>query len=339
MNPPSAAALAAAAAPAGRARAWAMTCAVAVLFIWITFILVARGSARATLTPLDIAWLRFLFSGLVVLPFAWRLRHALREGLAAGAVPAGRAGAIALRRALVLCAVGGVGYSLFAYSGFFHAPVAHAVVLLPGGLPLWSTIAAIVLLGERLTLPRLVGVALILAGGAAVAGRSIVEGASGTWRGDLLFVGASMCWALYGVLCRRWRVGAWQATVAIALCALALAVPAYALAVALGAVPSALARAPSSEIAFQAVYQGGMSMLVAGYAFTQVVAHFGPVRTTMFTAIVPPLAALAAVPVLGEPLLPSALVGLALVTLGLLVGTGVLAWPARPPGPAPGSGR
>jgi len=55
-----------------------------------------------------------------------------------------------------------------------------------------------------------------------------------------------------------------------------------------------------------------------------VVAHYGPVRTTMFTAVVPPLAALAAVPVLGEPLAASALLGLACVTLGLLVGIGVL---------------
>jgi drug/metabolite transporter (DMT)-like permease len=94
-------------------------------------------------------------------------------------------------------------------------------------------------------------------------------------------------------------------------------------------VPSRLASAPWGEIVFQAVYQGGLAMLVAGVAFTQVVAHYGPVRTTMFTSMVPPLAALAAVPVLGEPLAASALVGLACVTLGLLVGTGAVRWPGR----------
>jgi drug/metabolite transporter (DMT)-like permease len=115
---------------------------------------------------------------------------------------------------------------------------------------------------------------------------------------------------------------------------LVLAVPAYALAVASGTVHSMLTTAPWREIVFQGVYQGGVAMLVAGYAFTQVVAHFGPVRTTMFTAIVPPLAALAAVPVLGEPLAPSALVGLACVTLGLLVGSGAIAWRHRAQGVA-----
>jgi drug/metabolite transporter (DMT)-like permease len=61
-------------------------------------------------------------------------------------------------------------------------------------------------------------------------------------------------------------------------------------------------------------------MLIAGLAFTQVVTTFGPVRTTMMTALVPSLAALSAVPLLGEPLSPTALGGLACVTLGLLFG-------------------
>jgi drug/metabolite transporter (DMT)-like permease len=321
---------------------------VAVLCIWVSFILVARGSARATLSPLDIAWLRFAFSGLVVLPLAWHLRHRLIAGLAGPPVrepprvadaAAGAAGLapwrIALRRAAALGLSGGVGYSLLAYSGFFLAPVSHAAVLLPGSLPLWSALGALVLLGERLTLARLAGVALILAGAAAVAGASMLDtftqpqGGGSTWRGDLLFVAASITWALYGVLCRRWRIGALPATAAVALVSLVLFVPAYGLAVAAGLVPSQLAAAPWREIAFQAVYQGGLAMLVAGFAFTQVVSHYGPVRTTMFTAIVPPLAALAAVPVLGEPLAASALLGLACVTLGLLVGSGAIdaGWP------------
>lgn len=303
--------------------------ALAVLVIWISFILVARGSARGTLTALDITWLRFVVSGLVVLPFAWHFRRALIAGLTVGFdadigsdLPRG----VALRRALALAYFGGLGYCLFAYHGFFHAPVAHAAVLLPGSLPLWSALAAWLLLGERLTAARLVGLALILAGGAAVAGDSLREalGGRGTWRGDLLFIAASLCWGVYGVLCRRWRVGALPATAAIALVMLVAVVPAYPLAVLAGLVPSRLADAPAGEIAFQALYQGGLAMLVAGVAFTQVVAHYGPVRTTMFTAIVPPLAALAAVPVLGEPLAASALLGLACVTLGLLVGSGVV---------------
>jgi len=125
---------------------------------------------------------------------------------------------------------------------------------------------------------------------------------------------------LYSVLCRRWHLDAVPATCAIAIGCLASFVPLFAASVAIGLVPTQLASAPWSEIAFQAVYQGGFSMLLAGVAFTQVVETFGPVRTTMITAVVPVLAALFAVPLLGEPLTAVGALGLACVTLGLLIG-------------------
>jgi drug/metabolite transporter (DMT)-like permease len=124
-------------------------------------------------------------------------------------------------------------------------------------------------------------------------------------------------------------VGAIDATLAIAVGCLASYVPLYALGVAGGLVPSGLGVAPWREIALLAIYQGGVVMLLSGLAFTQVVATFGPVSTTMITAIVPPAAALLAVPVLGEPLGGAALGGLACVTVGLLVGLR----PAAGPGP------
>jgi drug/metabolite transporter (DMT)-like permease len=303
-----------------RARGIGALCALAVLLIWTSFILVSRGSATRTLTAWDIAWLRYLFAGLVVLPIVlWRWR-ALRAGLG---------GDEALRRGAALTLTAGIGYCLLAYSGFFFAPAAHAAVLMPGSLPLWTALFAIWLLGERLGPWRIVGLALIVGGDLLVGGSSLLAAVrgdgAGTWRGDLLFICAGMSWSLYGVLCRRWRVGAIDATLAVALGCLLTAVPAYALAVASGALTSRLALAPWGEIAFQALFQGGLAMLVAGVAFTQVVATFGPVRTTMITALVPVLAALAAVPLLGEPLGPAAWGGLVCVTLGLLLGTGVLA--------------
>lgn len=47
-------------------------------------------------------------------------------------------------------------------------------------------------------------------------------------------------------------------------------------------------------------------MFGAGVAFTQAVKTFGPVRTTMVTALVPVLATLLAVPLLGEPITTTA---------------------------------
>jgi drug/metabolite transporter (DMT)-like permease len=193
---------------------------------------------------------------------------------------------------------------------------------MPGSLPLWTALFAMLMLGDRINATRAAGLSLIVVGDLMVGGGSLWQAFQGgsTWKGDLLFLAAGMTWALYGVLCRRWRVGAVDATLAIATGCLFSYVPLFIVAAGSGALHSGLGTAPWREIAFQAVYQGGFSMLVAGLAFTQVVATFGPVRTTMLTSLVPALAALSAVPVLGEALSTAALVGLVCVSGGLLLG-------------------
>jgi drug/metabolite transporter (DMT)-like permease len=290
-------------------------CALAVLCIWSSFILIARTSAKHTLTAFDIAFVRFVFAGVLVLPLlAWRAARAGRFG---AALPG-----LSLAQVVTLGAVAGVGYCGLAYSGFFFAPASHGAILLPGSQPLWTAIGAALLLGERIAAMRYVGLGLIVAGVLFVGGASLSTALQGgeVWKGDLLFMCASFCWSLYAVLCRKWRIGAIDSTLAVAICCLVTAVPLYALGAALGAWPSRLGEAAWSEILFQGLYQGGLAMLIAGVAFSQVVATFGPLRTSMITALVPVISALAAVPLLGEPLTTPTLFGLLCVTLGLVLG-------------------
>jgi drug/metabolite transporter (DMT)-like permease len=68
------------------------------------------------------------------------------------------------------------------------------------------------------------------------------------------------------------------------------------------------------------VFQGVGSVVISGITFTKMIQHFGPVRSTMITALVPGLSALLAVLVLGEPLGWNVLAGLALVTAGIVFG-------------------
>ncbi len=77
-------------------------------------------------------------------------------------------------------------------------------------------------------------------------------------------------------------------------------------------------------------------MVISGITFTQMVRHFGPVRSTMITDLVPGLSALGAVAVLGEPMHWNLLAGLALVTGGILLG--VRAAKPSSPAPAPSGG-
>jgi drug/metabolite transporter (DMT)-like permease len=307
-----------------------LLCALAVLAIWTSFILIARVSAARTLSPFDIAFVRFVFAGAVGLVLWPRFGATLKRELTPpqGGTP--------WPRLALLTALAGVGYCSLAYSGFFYAPVAHASVLLPGSLPMWTALWAAWLLRDRITGPRALGLGLMVAGDLLVGGASLWEGLRGgqSWRGDVLFMGASACWGLYTVLCRHWRLSAMTATLAVALGCLVSAVPFYAVGVASGLVPSQLSRAGWGEILFQGLYQGGFSMWLAGLAFTQVVVTFGPIRTTLLTSTVPVLAALLAVPLLGEALSAYALVGLVCVTLGLLLGLYALRQQAAAPLPS-----
>jgi drug/metabolite transporter (DMT)-like permease len=302
--------------PSHRRTLWiGIGCAAGVLVIWTSFILIARVSAKGHLSPFDIAFVRFAFSGLIALPVVFLRGGWLLEQLA----PDPR---LALQRGAALVATAGIGYCSFAYSGFFFAPVSHAVVLLPGSLPLYTAVLAALLVGERFRRARLIGLAAIVAGNLLIGGASLLQAIGGddTWKGDVLFVGAAVSWAMYSVLCRRWHLDAVPATCAIAIGCLASYVPLFVLGAATGLVPTKLTSAPWSEIAFQAIYQGGLSMLLAGVAFTQVVKTFGPVRTTMITAVVPVLATILAWPLLGEAMTPVGGVGLVCVTVGLLIG-------------------
>jgi drug/metabolite transporter (DMT)-like permease len=81
-----------------------------------------------------------------------------------------------------------------------------------------------------------------------------------------------------------------------------------------------MAQASWAEILYQSVFQGVGSVVISGITFTQMIRTFGPVKSTMITALVPGLSALGAVVFLGEPLSWNLWAGLALVTGGILFG-------------------
>ena len=270
----------------------------------------------ATLTPFDIALLRILGASCILLPWgAWLVRSGTARGwLGLSPLP--------WRTTALTGLFGGLLYAMFAYAGFFYAPAAHASVLMPGSLPLWTTLLAALILHDRITPARALGLAFIVAGDLLVGGASLLKAFSGgeVWKGDLLFMSAAFCWACYSVLARKFGLDAVRATIAITTFAFITYVPAYSLLLATGGVTSRLGAVPVGDVVFQVLFQGVGSVVISGITFTQMVRHFGPVRTTMITALVPGLSAMGAVLFLGEPLSPYLLAGLALVTVGILFG-------------------
>jgi drug/metabolite transporter (DMT)-like permease len=297
--------------------------AVITVLVWTGFIVIARASAARSLGPLDLALARICGASLVLVPWgAWMVMKDLRQKDGTTASSLFGLSPLSLRVTAGAGILGGVFYAALAYSGFFFAPAGHASVLMPGSLPLWTTLLAALVLRDRITPGRAFGLALIVAGDLVVGGRSLLHAFEGgeVWKGDLLFMSAAFCWACYSVVARRHGLDAVRATIAITVFALLTYVPVYSLLVAGGVVVSRIGSAPWGEVAFQMLFQGVGSVVISGITFTKMIQYFGPVRSTMITALVPGLSAFGAVIWLDEPLQWNLIAGLLLVTAGILFG-------------------
>jgi drug/metabolite transporter (DMT)-like permease len=268
-------------------------------------------------------------ASVVLLPWGWWLVQRDRL-LGVGQSSLFGLSPLSLRVTATVGLFGGLLYALLAYSGFAFAPAVHASVLMPGSLPLWTALMAVLVLQDRITPLRALGLGLIVLGDLMVGGASLLHAFDGgeVWKGDVLFMVAALCWGTYSVLARRHRLDAVRATIAITAFACVSYVPVY-LALTLGQVVRGhVFTAPLGEVLFQIVFQGWGSVVISGITFTKMIQHFGPVRSTMITALVPGLSALGAVLFLGEPLHWNLLAGLALVTMGILFGVRVAAIPS-----------
>ncbi|MBY0613798.1 MAG: DMT family transporter [Beijerinckiaceae bacterium] len=280
---------------------------VAVL-IWGSYIAYARFGVNAGLNPADFAFMRFASSGLVMLPFL------LRQGI-------GDLMGVGWPRGIVIMLLTGPLFIVLSTAGFQFAPLAHGAVLQPGTATIAGLLFAIFMLGDKPDPSRLFGTLIVLIGLVTVAGSSLFSLTTpDSWKGDLLFIIAGLCWALFTILLKRWRIDAIPATAIVAVLSAFIIVPYYLAFVGFAHFLSI----PTHVIVVQVVVQGLLSGVVAMMAFSQAVKTLGGAKAAVFPALVPATAILAGIPVAGE--LPTLLqtVGLIAVSVGLLLAIGVV---------------
>jgi drug/metabolite transporter (DMT)-like permease len=268
--------------------------------IWAGFILVSRHGGKSVLTGWDVTALRFGVGALIALFFLPRV-----------ALPP-------YKVILLFSVFGGVGYAIAVYVAFRLAPAAHAAVLLPGALPFSTAVIAWLWLRQKPSPSQRIALMLVFVGIALTAADTLSHGAHLTGMqmfGDLLFLCGSSFWAVFTLLLRRYPVPPLTAAVSTTLGSAILYLPIWWL-----FLPSTLNQAPAAEIAMQAIYQGVLVVFVAMMLYTFAVRRLGAQTVALLMAIVPGLAAIAAVPVLGEPLSMLTLAGLGAVTTGALLG-------------------
>ena len=278
------------------ATAWGIACGAGAALFWALGFVAARQGVTSGLSPLVIALHRFVWPGLALLPLVARNNFAdLRM--------------IGLSRAAALALFGGLPLALLSYVGYVLVPLGHGAVIQPSCAALGGLVLARLVLKEPLPARRIAGAAVIVIGLAVIGAEALrTIGAHGVL-GDLLFVAAGSCFAIFGILIRHWRIGAIRATAVTSVLSLA------GLPILLSSFDNMIA-AGLYENAMQAVIQGALAGAGAIYLFTRAVVLLGASRAVLFPSLVPPFTLLVGYFTIGEAPTLSQLVGLVIVIVG-----------------------
>src|SRR5437762_5613502 len=168
-------------------KATGVICALIVVALFAGFTLVSRLGLTNALTVPDIALLRFGVAGLLLFPLM--LKYGLRP--------------LRSIQAAGLAFAGGLGFAMFAYTGFRLAPASHGAVLLHGTIPLFTLLILYLTVREPIGRAQKIGFALILAGILAMAWDSVSDSTPRQLIGDGALLLAAICWSTYGVKVKR----------------------------------------------------------------------------------------------------------------------------------------
>src|SRR5262249_4590632 len=160
------------------------------------------------------------------------------------------------------------------------------------------------------------GLVLIVVGIAAIAGFSAFAG-GGAWRGHLLLLAAAAMWAVYTLGFKRSGLTAIEAAALVAVWSTVLLVPLGA-----PALVQAVAAGQAFDLIVQASVQGVLSGVAAIVLYGVAISRLGATRGAALTALVPVLAAILSVPVLGAWPTPATVLAIVMTTLGVMFAAG-----------------
>ncbi len=223
---------------------------------------------------------------------------------------------------LLQALLGMVGYTLFLYAALETSSSVNAGVI-SAMSPATITIAAVILLGERVTRIGVAGIALSIVGVLLVvlAGQS---GASGlaVSVGDLLLVASVVVWTAYVIVSRRLRTPPITATAVQVALSVAVLLPVLAI---VGA-PAEPTAAGWFGLAWIIVFPSALAYLLWNIA----AATLGPAKTGVFLNLLPVFTTIIAL-ALGDVVTVWQIVGGVIVLVGVYLATRPPRVPADPP--------
>jgi drug/metabolite transporter (DMT)-like permease len=282
------------------ARRFGRLAAAGAVLIWAVWVVGTRQAVTHAVDPFALGLLRFGVPAVVFLPIWWRL----------GGRPKG------LSPLLMIGLMGaGAPFFILVAIAMRDASAAEIGPLLPGTMPLMVALFSGLLFGERFSRCQGLGIVLIVAGVAAIGGEDMLIGAK-SWRAHALLLSGAGLWATYTVSFKRSGLSSLAATALISLWSTLALLP-WGLAGLWTGVRNGLGGIVLIQSIIQGLFSGVLAILLYGAAVTRLGATAG----AAFVALVPALAAVIAIPVLGEWPTPGAVIGIAATTVGVAMMT------------------
>jgi drug/metabolite transporter (DMT)-like permease len=274
-------------------------CGVGSALGWAAGFVAAKHGVAVGLSPADLAFHRFFWSGLLLMPLV------LRDGIS-------DLGGIGWGRGLVMSILSGPPQAMIAYTGFMLVPLGHGTTIQPACAALSGLILATLVLGEHPTAQRIIGGLTIIAGLLVFGAESIATIGSHGVGGDLLFATAGLFWAIFGTLLRYWRVSGIRAVAMVGALSVVVFAPLHALLVGY----DGILRMSLAENLLQVVVQGILAGVLPIFLFARAVILLGAGRAATFPALVPGFSLVIGYLALGVVPSIAQLVGLVIVVIG-----------------------
>jgi drug/metabolite transporter (DMT)-like permease len=274
-------------------------CGTAASLGWAAGFVAAKHGISVGFSPADLAFHRFFWTGLLLMPLA--LRAGLRN-----------LGGIGWGRGLVMSVLAGPPQAMLAYTGFILVPLGHGTTIQPGCAALFGLILATAMLGEKATATRVIGGATIVAGLIVFGAESLATIGHEGVGGDLLFATAGFFWASFGTVLRLWQVPGTRAAALVAALSVAVYAPLHGVLIGY----QAMLHMNLWETLLQVVVQGVLAGALPIYLFARSIVLLGAGRAATFPALVPGFSLIIGYLALGiVPSIPQ-LVGLVIVVIG-----------------------
>ena len=267
--------------------------------IFSGWFVVTRFSVTRELRIWDITALRFGIGAVLLAPAV--LRRGSRLPIAAW------------REGLLFSLLWGAPFVLLVALGLRLTSAALAASIAPTLMPVFAGLFAWSCLREKQGTARWLGYAAILAGLACLTIAGAVTHGAPSPAGIGALVLAAAMWAAYTLLFRRSGLTPIQSAALICIWSALFFLPVY---LQLGL--SHFGLASMSEIVLQAAYQGMLMSGVAIVTFNRSVALLGAGAATAIIALLPAVASILAIPVLGEVPTPAESAAIAAIAIGVL---------------------